>query len=535
MSKSLYFAKFLVFLVLFAAERSAASSSFRKQPRGHHWEEERAVETTTTNGRNLGVFSSLWNGGSRLVGLVRKVTGCGTEEDTGTESPTPAPSVVLATSPTPVPNMAPAAPTGQPVTFFVDYRARFKRIVDGGCESPTTETILAVCDKGSLEVDVGKTSAEIGCAPSFDYGSGGQYTVCSLNCTSTDCDDLYIDRDAVHIFNVWQTNENYAEIHFRCAGADENSVDALYMIAGSDTTGATGSCVADGDGSGKNLLLGELNVECPTEEGDEREYVNSHAFSECGPLDAIPLNVDGNYTCVAGDWCGDEACQVEYKDVFVEADHHQFQQCIQTDPAGHSVPLPIVTVDDVLMPEPGQYSSQFQVGAEFWFDEDSCEAENTGVRITCIDGAIGIIATATGVLCETVSSSEVVCTETNGTVGGSVGFAEYECTSTDVVPATQVEYSTTEVACTSSSPLQATRFIDLGVLCGVPGSQEYFASDLFFECGQQNEYTIRASDGRLTCFEQVQVPANRNNDPVTIPPARAFTDYRWAFFSSGIC
>ncbi|CAB9515201.1 expressed unknown protein [Seminavis robusta] len=471
-----------------------------------------------------------------------------TPSPTTAETPapvTPAPIVVMTPAPTEtdppttapvaavVAEAGPPAPPGTP--FFVDYQAKIKRIVDDGCDSPEGDSVFVFCDKGSIEIDTDKTSDDIICAPPEDFTGGGEFAVCLFRCSGTACDDLYIDRESFQIGSIWVINDDWAEIFFRCTGDSVDSVDASYLMFGSDDGGETGSCTADA-GAGQNLLLAELNVVCPNEDTGALELQNSHAYSECD-FGVIPLPVNGNYTCVTGRWCTNRACLVEYEDMEVQAEHHNFQQCIQTDPAGFSVPAPVIEFDDdELVPEAGQYSVQFQAGIEFDYDEDNCEVQNSGVRLTCVDGTIQLINAESGFLCETVSDSVIECAETEFTVRGErVNVAEYECTATDVVPQTRVEYLATEIGCTSSSEETATRYIDLGVLCGDPGDQSFLSSDIFFECAQENGYTIRTADVLFSCFSTIDVPENSDNEQITIPAAQAFTDYRWAFLSTNFC
>lgn len=300
----------------------------------------------------------------------------------------------------PEPDPVTQPPTGS-TTFFVDYVARFQRVVDDGCDSPTEEVVLIVCDTGEI-VNIETNSDAITCTPSQDYDGAGQYSVCELECSDDDqCDELYIDRNPTpSVFS-----ETHAEIKYRCQSKDVNGVDATYMISGSETTGVEGYCDSEEPGK-QNLLLAQLNVMCPNSTG-EMSYSNNDAYSECD-IGIFSLDVNGYYTCLEGRFCDEEDCEVPFDDLVVQADHHRFQECIQTDD-GSPAPLPESFTKEK---EQGQYTAQFQVGSEFLYDENVCTGAKTGIRMTCENGGtITLVSFDADKDCEVVSNNEIECTE----------------------------------------------------------------------------------------------------------------------------
>ena len=104
-----------------------------------------------------------------------------------------------------------------------------------------------------------------------------------------------------------------------------------------------------------------------------------------------------------------------------------------------------------------------------------------------------------------------------------------ECSAIDNVPATHVEYLTTDIIC--SSPGAARRYLDLGVKCG----ESYVSRDYFFECGKLNEYETRPDEFRFSCFSAVEVTPDSTDTPVQIPSVEAYTDYRYVFLAADNC
>ena len=342
---------------------------------------------------------------------------------TGPTTTTPAPvsptPPVTSTTPTPTPEAPPV--TGAPgTTYSVEYVARFKRVIDDGCEGPSKDNILIFCLEGQLEIL--DTYDSVVCLPVQDTQDGdGQSVICETTCRDEACDDVYVDRDSFYVLQTWVLDADlYAEVRYTCSSLDVDGVDSFYLLLGSEDIGEEGRCTGEGTGDGQNLLFGELNVMCDTPEG--RVAVNDDAYTECDY--ARSWDVNGAYTCWMGNICGDSECLVEYDRMYVFADHHHFRECIMTD-NGSAVPQPQVDVGDYEAAE-GQYSARFQVGSGYWYDDVNCSGRKTGIRIECIDGTINLSESGPDKSCSVVSDSTVECIETEAsTVNEHVDVAVY--------------------------------------------------------------------------------------------------------------
>ena len=355
-----------------------------------------------------------WGAGSFESCFTRTIvepTGTTTAEpQTPATAPVPVPTApTTANTPTPPPESTVEVVPG--TTYSVEYKARFKRVIDDGCDGPSKDTIFIVCPKGKLEIL--DTHDSVVCLPATDTTDGeGQITICDTTCRGGACDDVYVDRESYWVLGIWVLDADlYAEVTYSCSAEDDvNGVDTLYFLLGSEDSGEEGSCTGEGTGNGQNLVFGELNIMCDTPEGSV--FVNEDAYTECDY--ARSWDINGAYTCFDGSFCRDSACAVTYDDLYVFADHHRFRECITTD-NGSGVPIPEVEVDgeDVA---PGQYSARFRVGSGYWYDEENCSGSKTGMKIECVDGTINLIEGSLDKSCSATSESTVECIETETSI-----------------------------------------------------------------------------------------------------------------------
>jgi len=116
-----------------------------------------------------------------------------------------------------------------------------------------------------------------------------------------------------------------------------------------------------------------------------------------------------------------------------------------------------------------------------------------------------------------------------------VSPATKDCTATDGVPQTRAEYYSTDIECDSAATERGSRWLNLGALCGDPGSQSFFSYDYFFECGADNYYGTTTDDIRFSCSSRFEVPRNSPGVVVPIDKVDIMTDYRWQYDSSDRC
>lgn len=280
-------------------------------------------------------------------------------------------------------------------TYSVDYRARFKRIIDDGCAGPTSDTAVITCETGSMQV-LGTSDPTISCANPEPLSSGGQRASCTTSCQGEQCDAIYIDREAsIESGEVVHNAMLFAEIDYRCSSMDVNSVEGAFAVI---DPGQNGTCTGEGTGSGQNLLFGELNVLC------KDEFVNDDAYAECGEGS---FNINDRYTCVRGETCS-AACQVSYGDIIINTDPYRFRQCINTDDPNAGVPKPMPFETEQAE---GVYSAQFRVGSGFWYEDANCQGAKTGVMVECINGTIELVSSNLDKECSVTGANTIECRE----------------------------------------------------------------------------------------------------------------------------
>jgi hypothetical protein len=324
---------------------------------------------------------------------------------------TPAPSVAASETPEP----ATEAPVSTPAptlaaddesltiapgtTFSQDYVARFKHVLDDGCEGPAPNLVVA-CPTGQITI-LG-TSDSIACLPAEPFETEGEIVLCATTCNGAECDNVYVDREVLYLFGVYVLNEeSYGEIEFRCEAAAPEDVTANFFISGSET----GLCSGSGTGDGQNFMLTQLNVLCPDEDNaGELVYTNDDSYTECGS-GILSFNINGDYSCYTGRVCGTDACQVSFDDLLLSTDPHRYRNCILTDNGSLVPPVPVPEIDPK---DAGEYTSQFQVGSGFFYDEENCSAQKTGQRVSCDNGSIELISSGDKT-CEVISENTIEC------------------------------------------------------------------------------------------------------------------------------
>ncbi|CAB9511532.1 expressed unknown protein [Seminavis robusta] len=467
--------------------------------------------------------------------------------------PTPRPPasalpLTFAPTPTSAPATTPTteAPLGdmefvQPppgTIYHVDYQLRFKRVLDPLCDGPEREQFAVQCESGELEV-LGTSDPSIVCTPPQPRTTStqGMFAFCEFECRSDVCKDasfVEINPPVDPLTNDWTANEEFASIEFRCSLEDDvDGVDAAAWIYGTETTLEFGTCTGDAVARGRNAAWGQLNVLCPDEKDPTvYSYSNDDHYLDC-TSNFLPYDVNGNYSCVTGQFfCPDgDFCRIEYDQITFTADHHRYQECIQTN---NGSPVPQPDVPFMVMRTPGTYTARFGASWAFTYDEDVCSGRYTGLRVTCPNGVIDLIESTQD--CEVVADNEIECTETRlsfTSVYVYEDFVIYECTSVDETPTARAEYFPTDVSCSSNATV--SRFLTPGLWCGDLGDQSFSYSDTAWECGKDNEHTLTSGAFRFTCFEARDVSSNTINAVIELPSITAETDYRWASFPSELC
>jgi len=294
------------------------------------------------------------------------------------------------------------------LNFFIVWKARVLNMSSVW----STDVFGVYCPQGKLElIKVGDGAACLDPKPSTN--GDGEIALCETTCREDACDDVYIDRNSRFVLGTYIMEDNYIEIEYTCSALDDvNGVDSTAVVLGTETTEEEGRCVGEAGGatstSGKNLVLGELNVMCETEDGPE--YVNEDAYTECDFASDWAIN--DRYNCFSGRSCRTDSCLVPYKDLNLIADHHRFpQKCIKTDNGSKAPPAEALDLSNLEPFPAGQYTATFQLGSGFWYDDVTCSGRKTGIRIECIDGTITLGESNSDKKCSVVSDSVVECIE----------------------------------------------------------------------------------------------------------------------------
>jgi len=182
--------------------------------------------------------------------------------------------------------------------YSVDYKTRFKRVVDDGCSTVETDTFQLSCLSGQLTLT--NVPEWIYCTDPEDYENSltGQYSLC-VTCEGEECEQKYIDRNSRWILGRWIMDESIiVEIEFTCSGTTVDDVGAFVSYYGTELTGESGRCSGNG-ASDNNVLIAQLDVSCPDESAESSyTFVNDDAYVECET--GVSVTIDGNYTCGTG-------------------------------------------------------------------------------------------------------------------------------------------------------------------------------------------------------------------------------------------
>ena len=297
--------------------------------------------------------------------------------------------------PTPLPTSAAPQPTADTTIYSASYTARFKHILDEGCQGPVPE-IVVLCETGILEI-LGTSDPSITCIGPLALNASSA-ALCSITCVGDECNSVYIDAGA--------TNPDiYGGVIFQCQGPNVNGVKAQAGILGSDT----GSCDS-GSGSGINVMLVQLGVFC----ADEGDYIFDDQHAECAYPGSNPINIGGEYHCFSGRVCGGDACSVPINEILVIADHYRFPECIETSDGSVISQIDLPTSEPIA---PGSYTGFFASNTRIILSEitsgNDCVVHATGQRVTCVNGNIRLIDPGF-MSCEVVADDAIECTELNG-------------------------------------------------------------------------------------------------------------------------
>jgi len=274
-------------------------------------------------------------------------------------------------------------------TYKVSYTARFQQNQSPGCEGAKPGMVI-VC--GSRDIRNVITSS-----PTIECSGDDPTQILELNdgrygllCESTE--SVYVSR------NGFGGQSPLGEISFECHGESVNDVDGEFVII----KGPPGLCL----GSGENFNMAQLAVLCPSsEDGLDESFVVDDRHSDCG-VENFFWNVDGNYSCLSGGTCGANGCQIAFEQLIVNADPHNFPECIKSSNAS-----PIPTIDEPATPQfpAGQYVVRFQTVWSYVLPGD-CESNIASKKITCLNGSIGIIeSTGEKSACDVIDDSIVEC------------------------------------------------------------------------------------------------------------------------------
>mgnify|MGYP005842373001 CR=1 FL=1 len=309
-------------------------------------------------------------------------TGFGDCDQPGTTAPS--------SSATPSPT--PAFTGSDDTTYKATYSARFKHILNEGCEGPSPD-VVPFCVNGDIQL-LATSDPTIRCSDPVQLNGTTTGALCSNTCSGTECESVFVDVDGTS-FSV------YGEITFECEGSMVDAARGGVVILGSDTGTCDGSA-NDMDNFGLNIMIGQLGVFCTD------QYVFDDRYAECG-LGSIPSDLDlGSYQCLSGRRCTD-SCTVSINDIEISADHFRFPECIESSDGSAIPEINIPTIEPLLV---GSYTAIFSSNYLVSTSElGGCTISVQGQRISCLDGEIrGPLVDPNFVICEKASNSIIECT-----------------------------------------------------------------------------------------------------------------------------
>jgi hypothetical protein len=240
--------------------------------------------------------------------------------------------------------------------------------------------------------------------------SGTTYE-CQNTCnetTTSACSDIYLNEDV--------DTSIFGSIRFLCESDDVREVEASITYLGGISNG---TCEASATATGVNVHVARLGISCPVGSGTSRGYVYDDAYFECGGIgtssfDFARTEQDPDvFVCFTGGFCGAEACNFAFADVFVIVDIPSLivDSCIETTETITSFPT--------LAPVPSpsfDYSVRFEASWAIQYDSDAtiatCTSANPTLIVSCEnDARINFVtATDTSMNCTEISTSELQCT-----------------------------------------------------------------------------------------------------------------------------
>lgn len=322
---------------------------------------------------------------------------------------------------------------------------------------------------------------------------------------------------------------SFGEITFQCVGQNVTDVDSYMAYLGG---GSIGGCTAGEEGGGRNYHIAQMGIQCPDALGP---YIFDDHHFECNS-EAIVGKFNGRYSCYSGVDCQSRDCEIE--DVFVNADSHNFHECIEAlgdIEVGPEPPVESIQTDS----DPGFYRSRFQANWQLKLNTTICEGEFATKRISCLEGSqiANVEPLFDNVECAMVNSSIVECNDTTAEhFINEFSGVQYDCVGS-TLPETMVEYLSANSVCVTGTltDKQVGHNLQLGVLCDVLGTNTTVLTNLdtFFECGEDNDFDI--IDGIYTC-QQIN-KYDRFSPEVVVPVALVTmgTDFRWSSHRPDLC
>ena len=284
------------------------------------------------------------------------------------------------------------------VNYRASYLARFQHLVDPVCEGPNP-TIAVFCQGTLTPVSISDSTIE---CSSLTNSDGWEGIMCSNTCGSvsveTSCEDVFLESENIG-------GDRFGEIVFQCEGADIADVDAYMHYVGGDD----GSCIAQTTTSesvpSRNFHVAQLGVQC----SEDDTFIFDDTFFECDVYSST-ANIEGMYTCLAGENCAGEDCTTSFRDMYVEADRENFLQCVESV-SGAAVPTKTSEIESGPVAA-GHYTAVFQARWQLLVDLETCRGEFAPKRISCTNGNIELEGPLVGdVDCTMINDSELECTD----------------------------------------------------------------------------------------------------------------------------
>ena len=267
--------------------------------------------------------------------------------------------------------------TAQTLNYRATYRADFQHLLDPFCNGSLP--LIGVSCLGTNLTILNTSDSAIGCSIVDNPKDAGSLYLCQTDCSGSECEGVYRASNASTFFDG-----PFGSITFMCESDDYRNVSATYLYL-QENAACSGSTVGV---QARNYHAGRLGVSCLV--GSSRKYVFDDSFFECSSF-VPPINTqvgsDDAYTCISGNDCGGEECDVVIDDIVFASDVPIFFDSCVEKTTNVTIATPTVSPATSSF----KYTAQFEANWAVLYDSEvamnSCTNAHGGAIVSCDNGS----------------------------------------------------------------------------------------------------------------------------------------------------